>query len=136
MQAAGTPLGPARARANKLPRVRCASSATLLGKPRRPRAAVTRRRREGKGGGGAAVLSPAVSKWLKSLGVSEAAVGGITWDKILTKNKKVGPVAWERWRKETRMGGVQEPKPWPGTRCRGQSADALRRSKAHAVRLQ
>lgn len=34
------------------------------------------------------------------------------------------------------MGGVQDPKPWPDTRCRGQSAYALGRSKVHSAWLQ
>lgn len=93
--------GPCSDACNHLPCALRPSSATLLGKCGGPALPSPCRRREGKGGGGAAVLSPAVSKWLKSLGSSEAAVGGITWDKILTKNKKVGPVAWEGGRDRT-----------------------------------
>ena len=46
------------------------------------------RKRDGDKGA-ASLLVPSISKWLRSLGVSEVAVGGIAWDKILTPNKKV-----------------------------------------------
>mgnify|MGYP001810422482 CR=1 FL=1 len=34
-------------------------------------------------------LAPAVGKWLKACGASDAAVGGITWQKVQQRNKKV-----------------------------------------------
>ena len=39
------------------------------------------------------VLSPAVSKWLRSLDLSEVAVGGIPWERILSKVKR--GIWWE-----------------------------------------
>jgi nucleolar MIF4G domain-containing protein 1 len=49
--------------------------------------------RASKGGKGSApttVLSPGITKWLRSCGVDEVCVKGITWDKLLMPNKKGG----------------------------------------------
>ncbi|GAB4822711.1 hypothetical protein N2152v2_009757 [Parachlorella kessleri] len=45
-------------------------------------------RKRGGDKSAASLLAPAISKWLRSAGVSEVAVGGIAWDKILMPNKK------------------------------------------------
>ncbi len=36
------------------------------------------------------VLAPAIGKWLKQCGAPDAAVGGISWRKVLQPGKKVG----------------------------------------------
>ena len=49
------------------------------------------RRREGAKHKAAAVeLSTAVAKWLRGSGAADVAIGGITWDKVLLPDKKVG----------------------------------------------
>ena len=37
----------------------------------------------------AVVLAPAIAKWLKQCGAADAAVGGISWRKVLQPGKKV-----------------------------------------------
>ena len=46
-------------------------------------------KRKDKASGPAAVLSPAVVKWLKQSHVGQVQLKGLTWQKLLTKNKKV-----------------------------------------------
>ena len=46
-----------------------------------------------QGSGPAAVLSPAIGKWLRSLDVSAVAMGGIPWQRIVSKRKK--GIWWE-----------------------------------------
>ena len=46
-------------------------------------------KRKDKASGPAAVLSPAVVKWLKQSHVGQVQLKGLTWQKLLTKDKKV-----------------------------------------------
>lgn len=46
-------------------------------------------KRKDKANGPAAVLSPTVVKWLKQSHVGQVQLKGLTWQKLLTKDKKV-----------------------------------------------
>lgn len=46
-------------------------------------------KRKDKASGPAAVLSPAVVKWLKQSHVGQVQLKGLTWQKLLNKDKKV-----------------------------------------------
>ena len=69
------------------------------------------------GGGGGAALAPTVAKWLKSCGVREMAVGGITWDKVLQPDKRG---IW--WRPEA--GDALAPQRGSGGKLAAAAADA------------
>jgi len=51
-------------------------------------------KRRDKASGPAAVLSPAVVTWLKQCHVGHVQLKGLTWNKLLTSNKKVRNDVW------------------------------------------
>eukprot|EP00887_Chlorella_sp_A99_P005712 scaffold1.g5712.t1 len=55
---------------------------------RRARICTCRMKHEGGGAGAGAALPPAVTKWLRSSGVRDVALGGIPWAKVLQPGKR------------------------------------------------
>lgn len=53
-------------------------------------------KRRDKASGPAAVLSPAVVTWLKQCHVGHVQLKGLTWNKLLTSNKKVRSDVWAK----------------------------------------